>query len=126
MLSSKSAKYWYNIKQKFTIKDTPLKESDDFLGLDFHDYFILNKVLHWTKPKEIGWVGGFTNLDFFISQKDVSGIKKCINFDGTPAGKWCSKRHKEYIKHTNLMVTMFLLIKITITQNLKQQILALH
>ena len=81
MLSSKSAKYWYNIKQKFTIKDTPLKESDDFLGLDFHDYFILNKVLHWTKPKEIGWVGGFTNLDFFISQKDVSGIKKCINFN---------------------------------------------
>ena len=119
MLSSKSAKYWYNIKQKFTIKDTPLKESDDFLGLDFHDYFILNKVLHWTKPKEIGWVGGFTNLDFFISQKDVSGIKKCINFDGTPAGKWCSKDTKNTLSNTNLMVTMFLLIKITITQNLK-------
>jgi len=101
MLSSKSAKYWYKIKQKnpkVTIKDTPLKDSDDLLELDFHDYFILNRVLHWTKPKEIGWVGGFTNLDFFISQKDVSGIKKCINFDGTPAGKWCSKKHKKYIE----------------------------
>ena len=49
MLSSKSAKYWYKIKQKnpkVTIKDTPLKDSDDLLELDFHDYFILNRVYY--------------------------------------------------------------------------------
>lgn len=99
-------KYWYKIRDKTYEKQTGkqeltegyFQEDTELLQHSWHDYFILNRVLYHTKAKEIGWIGGFSNLDFFVSQYEIPTIQKCINFDGTPASDWCSSKHKKFIK----------------------------
>ena len=94
-------KYWYQISQKienFKQYTTKIQQDTDYLQLQLHDYFLLNSIFSHTKPKNLGYIGGFSNLDFFIPQYEIDCIEKCTNFDGTIAGKWCSQKQTEFAK----------------------------
>lgn len=94
-------KFWYTLKQQihewkeynYVIKDDTM-----YFPYRFVDYLLLNKIMHNFRPTKVGWIGGFSNLDFFISQYGVDSIKECINVDGCPANTWLSKKHEEYKK----------------------------
>ena len=92
-------KYWYGVHEDM-VKHTSSDLTDDtnFYGLKFQDYFIMNRVMYHTRPKHIGWIGGFSNLDFFVSQYGVDSIARCSNVDNTPASHWCKQKHEQYIK----------------------------
>lgn len=92
-------KHWYKIHTDINKKKTfPLTDDADFYGLALQDYFVMNRILHHTRPKSVGWIGGFSNLDFFLSQYGVDSITKCTNVDHTPVGNWCKQKHKTYIE----------------------------
>jgi hypothetical protein len=91
-------KYWYQISQKIKNSTYEIKKDTEYLQLQFHDYFLLHSLFNHTKPKILGYVGGFSNLDFFIPQYGLTSIEKCTNFDGTKAGDWCRQKHKDFIK----------------------------
>jgi len=92
-------RHWHNIhehmlKQKYC----PLTEDSDFYGLKFQDYFVMNRVMYHTRPQRVGWIGGFSNLDFFLSQHGVDSIMECTNVDHTPVSEWCKRKHQLYIE----------------------------
>ena len=96
-------KHWFLIKDKIHKNEfrrgLPLQENAEYLSLDLIEYFLLNRSMHYTMPKHVMWIGGFSNLDFFIAQKEVRTIEKCTNIDPTPAHEWCTRRHTEFIKY---------------------------
>lgn len=80
------------------VRPEVIGKDQDFYGLQFQDYFVLHSVMQHTKTQRVGWIGGFSNLDFFVSQHGVDSITECINVDKTPVAPWCRKKHKEYTK----------------------------
>ena len=91
-------KFWYTLKKQINDShhEELIKEDTMYLRYRFVDYLLLSKVMHNFKPNKVGWIGGFSNLDFFISQYGVDSIKECINVDGCPANTWLSRKHKQY------------------------------
>ena len=72
-------KHWFLIKDKIHKNEfrrgLPLQENAEYLSLDLIEYFLLNRSMHYTMPKHVMWIGGFSNLDFFIAQKEVRTIE---------------------------------------------------
>ena len=92
-------KHWYKVHEDMlNQKSLPLTDSADFYGLKFQDYFVMNRVMYHTRPRRVGWLGGFSNLDFFLSQHGVDSIDQCTNVDHTPVSEWCKKKHQLYIE----------------------------
>jgi len=93
-------KFWYGIKERIDHYDNQnhILEDTMYLPYRFVDYLLLNRVMNTVKPKKIGWIGGFSNLDFFIPQYGVDSIKECTNVDGCPANRWLSEKHEQYKK----------------------------
>jgi len=91
-------KFWWQVHRDMMDQKSVLTDEADFYGLTFQDYFILHRVLYHSRPKRIGWIGGFSNLDFFIPQRNVDSITDCTNVDHTPVTEWCKNKHKHYIE----------------------------
>jgi hypothetical protein len=91
-------KHWVNLLDKISdVKNRGVIHEDSYyFGLSLPEYFLLNRAMHYTLPKHVMWVGGFSNLDFFISQEGVDTVKKCTNIDPTPASDWCARKHKQF------------------------------
>jgi len=91
-------KHWYHVLKDMQAQPKILRDDSDLYGLNFQDYFVLNRVLEHTRAKRIGWIGGFSNLDFFVSQHKVDSITECTNVDPTPVSDWCKVKHRQYIE----------------------------